>query len=138
MTFEQNIRKLAGVSHLAALALFDGDTPCGRVENAPGQRGSLAIYNHLAQTWGAITPAAARQGLALYAEHTEQARGEPGKHPHIDRLFDIIEQNRSLQIKQVFAVQDAGCSGQKGLNHTAQKRGLVEGGGDQGGEAKGD
>ena len=35
---------------------------------------------------------AARHGLALYAEHTADARARPGAHPNIDRLLAIAEQ----------------------------------------------
>lgn len=74
------------------------------IENKPGQAGSLAVYNHIAQLYGAISPEAARKGLELYAEHTEDARVYPGKHPNIDRLIGLIERNETLRIKQVFAL----------------------------------
>ena len=90
--FAANLKKLPGISHLAALNLLDAD---GRVlvaiENKAGSQGSLAVYNHLAQTFGAITPDAARKGLELFAEHTDDARINPGKHPNIDRLLGLIE-----------------------------------------------
>lgn len=103
--FAENLKKLPGISHLAAINLLD---PEGNVlvviENKAGSQGSLAVYNHLAQTYGAITPDAARKGLELYAEHTEDARLHPGKHPNIDRLIGLVEANRTLRIKHVFAV----------------------------------
>lgn len=107
MAFADNLRQLPKVSHLAALQLLDRE---GRVvatiENKPGQTGSLAVYNHLAQLYGAITPEAAKKGLELYAEHTEDARAHPGKHPNIDRLIGIVADNASLRVKQVFAAGD--------------------------------
>lgn len=104
-TFQANLKKLPGVSHLAALNLLDADgNVTASVENKAGSQGSLAIYNHLAQTYGAITVEAAKKGLELYAEHAEEARRQPGKHPHIDRLLTLIEQNGKLRIKHVFAV----------------------------------
>jgi hypothetical protein len=39
--------------------------------------------------YGVINAAAAAEGLALYAEHTQDARQNPGKHPNIDRLLAI-------------------------------------------------
>jgi hypothetical protein len=103
--FAANLKKLPGISHLAALNLLDAD---GRVlvaiQNKAGSQGSLAVYNHLAQTFGAITPDAARKGLELFAEHTEDARINPGKHPNIDRLLGLIESKETLRIKHVFAV----------------------------------
>ena len=74
------------------------------IENKAGSQGSLAVYNHLAQTYGAITPEAAKKGLEIYAEHTEDARKNPGKHPNIDRLIALLEEKKTLRIKHVFAV----------------------------------
>jgi hypothetical protein len=93
------------VSHLASIELLDasGNTTAV-IENKPGQAGSLAVYNHLAQLHGALTPDAARKGLELYAEHTEDARANPGKHPNIDRLFGLIERNETLRVRHHFAV----------------------------------
>lgn len=105
MAFADNLKQLPKVSHLAAIQLLAGNGECvASIENKPGQVGSLAVYNHLAQLFGAITPDAARKGLELYAEHTEDARAHPGKHPNIDRLFGLIERQETLTIKQVFEV----------------------------------
>lgn len=103
--FAENIKKLPGISHLAAINLLDTDgNVLATIENKAGSQGSLTVYNHLAQTFGAITPDAARKGLELFAEHTDDARGNPGKHPNIDRLFALIEEKKTLRIKHVFAV----------------------------------
>ena len=103
--FAENLKKLPGISHLAAINLLDADgNVLSVIENKAGSQGSLAVYNHLAQTYGAITPEAAKKGLELYAEHTEDARAHPGKHPNIDRLLVLIAENRSLRVKHVFAV----------------------------------
>jgi hypothetical protein len=102
--FAENLKKLPGVSHLAAIRLLDGENEVAVVENKPGSQGSLVVYNHLAQTYGAITPDAARMGLKLYAEHADDARQHPGKHPNVDRLAALIEEKKTLRVKQVFAV----------------------------------
>ena len=103
--FAANLKKLPGISHLASINLIDAEGGLVAViENKAGSQGSLAVYNHLAQTYGAITPDAARKGLELYAEHTEDARLHPGKHPNIDRLIALVEESRTLRIKHVFAV----------------------------------
>jgi hypothetical protein len=105
MAFADNLKQLPGVSHLAVLQLLDGaDQVLAVIENKPGQAGSLAVYNHLAQIYGAIGPEAARKGLELYAEHSEDARANPGKHPNIDRLIGLLERGEVLRVKQVFAV----------------------------------
>ena len=103
--FSANLKKLPGISHLAAINLLDAEgNLVVAIENKAGSQGSLAVYNHLAQTFGAITPEAAKKGLELYAEHTEDARLHPGKHPNIDRLIALHEERKTLRIKYVFAL----------------------------------
>jgi hypothetical protein len=105
MSFAENLKKLPGISHLAGLQLLDAEgAVVATIENKAGSQGSLALYNHLAQTWGAITPEAARKGLELYAEHTEDARQNPGKHPNIDRLLTLAAEGKTLRTKHLFAV----------------------------------
>lgn len=104
MGFADNLKKLPGVSHLAAINLLDTDgNVVATLENKPGSAGSVAVYNQLGLTFGAITPEAAKKGLEIYAEHTEDAQQHPGKHPNIDRLFGLIEQNQTLRVKHQFA-----------------------------------
>jgi hypothetical protein len=105
MSFAENLKKLPGISHLAAMNLLAADgSVVASIENKAGSQGSLALYNHLAQTYGAITPEAAKKGLELYAEHTADAEAHPGKHPNIDRLLQLVAAGETLRVKQVFAV----------------------------------
>jgi hypothetical protein len=71
----------------------------GVIENKPGSQGSIRVYHHLHQKWGQLGVAAAQEGLATYAEHTEDARLNPSKHPNIDRLFDIIKNQEALAVQ---------------------------------------
>ena len=104
MTFAENLKHLPRISHLAEIQLLDDQANVvARIENKPGQAGSVAVYNHLGQIYGAITPDAAAKGLELYAEHTADARLNPGKHPNIDHLLQLISESRTLRIKHVFA-----------------------------------
>ncbi len=104
MGFAENLKQLPKVSHLSALQLLDADGAIvATIENKPGQAGSLAVYNHLAQLYGALTPEAAKKGLELYAEHTADAQANPGKHPNIDRLVTLVTEGGQLRVKQVFA-----------------------------------
>lgn len=106
MAFNDNLKQLPGVSHIAALELLDAEgNQIGLIEHKPGQVGSLTVYNHLAQTYGAITAMAANKGLELYAEHTEDARANPGKHPNIDRLLNLAP-GTSIRVKHRFATLD--------------------------------
>ena len=104
MTFAENLKQLPRVSHLAAIDLLDAaGQVVASIENKPGQAGSLALYNHLGQTYGAITAEAAKKGLDLYAEHVADAQANPGKHPNIDRLLPIAAGSPPLRIKHRFA-----------------------------------
>ncbi len=100
MAFADNLGQLAPITHLAGLQLADeqGDI-VATLANKPGQAGSVAVYAALAQRFGAITVQAAHEGLALYAEHTADARAHPGKHPNIDRLLALIETGSRYAVK---------------------------------------
>lgn len=103
MSFAENLKQLPPVSHLEGIDLLDGaGEVVAAIENKPGQAGSLAVYNFLGQHFGAITPLAAQTGLDLYAEHTNDARANPGKHPNIDRLLAIVESGARLRVRHRF------------------------------------
>ena len=105
MSFAENLKKLPGISHLAALNLLDADgNVVATIENKPGSQGSLAVYNHLAQTYGSINGEAAKKGLEIFAEHTEDERANPGKHPNIARLLQVEAGAPALRVKHLFAV----------------------------------
>lgn len=100
MTFADNLKKLPPVDGLDRLALHDAEgNAIAEIRNKPGQAGSLAVYHHLYIKHGKIDVAAAQEGLELYAEHAEDAELNPGKHPNIDRLYDVIAEDSSLQVR---------------------------------------
>ena len=105
MAFSDNLQQLPSVSHLAGLQLIDSTgAVVATIENKPGQAGSLAVYHALAQQHGGvITPAAAATGLDWYAEHTTDARANPGKHPNIDRLVDWAAGSATYLVRPVMA-----------------------------------
>lgn len=102
-SFAENLAALPPVEHLERLDLYvDGAaTPSAVIENAPGKQGSLRVYYALAVEFGGIGPAAARKGLDLYAEHVADARAHPGRHPNIDRLFEVIASGRVYAVRAV-------------------------------------
>lgn len=102
MAFADNLRQLPPVAHLSALQLRDaaGNT-VARIENKPGQAGSLAVYAALAAKHGSINVQAAQEALEIYAEHTADAQANPGKHPNIDRLFDVVKHNAPLAVELI-------------------------------------
>lgn len=99
-TFAEILAALEAVDHLSRLELHATDDQLVAViENKPGSQGSLRVYYHLFRKYGAITVDAAKDGLDLYAEHTADARVNPGKHPNIDRLLDVIAQGGRFEVK---------------------------------------
>lgn len=99
-TFAEVLAALESADHLTQLELCNPDgSRAAIIENKPGSQGSLRLYHHLWKKYGAINRQAAEKGLALYAEHTADARTSPGKHPNIDRLFDVIESGGWLEVR---------------------------------------
>lgn len=101
MKFADILATLPNIDHLAALEILDGDHVIARIENKPGSAGSVRAYHALAQEFGDLTKAAAQKGLHIYAEHTDDARAFPGKHPNIDRLFNLIDSGNTWQVRLV-------------------------------------
>lgn len=73
------------------------------IANAPGTAGSFRVYVHLhlARQYGAIDAKAAAEGLAIFAEHTEDASLHPGRHPNIDRLIAILTTGSPLSARVI-------------------------------------
>jgi hypothetical protein len=94
MNFAENLQTLAPITHLLAIQIINtqGQTEA-TLEKKPGQAGSMAVYAALAAQFGSINTEAAKQGLTLYAEHTQDAHLNPGKHPKIDRLINVAREN---------------------------------------------
>ena len=103
-TFAEHLQQLPPVGHLAALELIDASgTVAASIENKPGKAGSLRVYHALAARHGGINVAAAQDGLTLFAEHTQAAREQPGSHPNIDRLFEVIASGQGYSVRLVQA-----------------------------------
>jgi hypothetical protein len=99
-TFAENLSGLPTLDALTLLQLQDasGATQAS-IENKPGSQGSFRVYHFVANKWGGLGPDAAREALELFAEHTQDAKQHPGKHPNIDRLFEIVENNLRYTIQ---------------------------------------
>ena len=98
MNFAEQLATLPTIDHLAALELLDGDKVVARIDNKPGQAGSVRVYHALFQEFGAIDALAAQKGLRIYAEHTLDAEHNPGKHANIDRLMQIGAQALAVRL----------------------------------------
>lgn len=102
-SFAENLKALPSVADVGRIELLDDNGAIvATIENKPGQAGSLAVYHHLLREHRRIDAQAADVGLKLYAEHTEDARRNHGKHPNIDRLLAITTGATALQ-GRVFA-----------------------------------
>ncbi|MDO5640279.1 MAG: DUF2322 family protein [Neisseria sp.] len=105
MSFQDNLATLPAIDHLSGLNVLDADgSILHHIPAAPGKLGSLKLYNALAAEFGnTLNPAAAKRGLALFAEHVADAEANPGKHPNIDLLFKVQQQNLSLTLQTIEA-----------------------------------
>jgi hypothetical protein len=98
-TFKDNLQQLPSIEGVERIDLLDANGAIvASIENAPGKQGSLAVYQYLRQVFGTLDAKAADHGLAVFAEHTADARNRPGAHPNIDRLLEIAGGGSPLDI----------------------------------------
>lgn len=88
-SFAENLAAMPPLDGVSGLELSASNRPVVLIENKAGSQGSLRLYRHLLDKHGVIDATAATEGLDLYAEHTQDARLYPGKHPNIDRLLEV-------------------------------------------------
>ena len=98
--FKKNLESLPGIDGIERLELVEGNKPepVAVIENKPGKSGSVAVYNFLKSEYDQLNYESAKIGLELFAEHVISAAENPGAHPNIDFLFDVIENDRILTI----------------------------------------
>jgi hypothetical protein len=98
MKFAEILATLEATDHLQKLTLNYVDGRVEIIENKPGSQGSVKVYHHLWKKYGSITPEAAKEGLRLYAEHSDDALVNSGKHPNIERLMEVLETDTPLTV----------------------------------------
>lgn len=103
MNFAERLAALPAVDYLARLELTGSQGLDEIIENKPGSAGSVRVYAYLAGKYGGIDAAAAQEGVDIYAEHSEDARQHPGKHPNIDRLFAVLGGGGVWQVQAILA-----------------------------------
>jgi hypothetical protein len=97
--FKDNLAQLPSIEGIERIDLIDQQgAVVASIENKPGKQGSLAVYAYLQQSFGALDAKAAEHGLAVFAEHTADARNRPGAHPNVDRLIEIVAGGGALRI----------------------------------------
>jgi hypothetical protein len=100
--FKDNLAQLPSIEGIERIDLVDGgDAVVASIENKPGKQGSLAVYHYLKECFGTLDAKAAAHGLAVFAEHTADARNRPGAHPNVDRLLEIAEGGEALRIEVI-------------------------------------
>lgn len=103
-TFKDNLQQLPPIDDVERIDLIDAEgAVIASIANQPGQQGSLAVYQYLAQSVDTLDAKAAELGLVVFAEHTADARTRPGAHPNIDRLLEIAAGGSSMHIKIIAA-----------------------------------
>jgi hypothetical protein len=94
MSFADNLGLLPDVGHLTSIELVGPAGETAVIENVSGSQGSARVYAWLFAKYGDLGRMAAAEGLEIYAEHVADARANPGKHPNIDRLLEIVLDGR--------------------------------------------
>ena len=102
--FKDNLQQLPPIEGIARIDLVDAaGSVVASIANEPGKQGSLAVYAYLGQAFGKLDAPAAEHGLAVFAEHTADARERPGAHPNVDRLLAIVAGGPALGIQVIAA-----------------------------------
>jgi hypothetical protein len=102
--FKDNLQQMPPIDGVQRVDLIDGTgAVIASIENQPGKQGSVAVYQYLKRTFDILDAKAAEHGLAVFGEHTEDARNRPGAHPNIDRLLAIVAGGAPLRIDVIAA-----------------------------------
>lgn len=102
-TFAEHLAGFPDIAHLGGLSVCQNDgTEIHHIPAIEGKLGSLKLYNALAERFdGQLNAAAAEQGLLWFAEHVDDAKANPGKHPNIDLLLKVCAENAVYALKPV-------------------------------------
>ncbi|GFR51614.1 hypothetical protein Agub_g14040 [Astrephomene gubernaculifera] len=69
------------------------------IDNVDGKRLSVAIFTHLAATYGnKLTKEGAEEGLRLYGDVVQDAHARPGAHPNIELLMRVAQEGSSYEL----------------------------------------
>lgn len=100
MQFKDYLAIFPTIEHLAGLEVKNSmGEVIHTIPAIEGKLGSLKLYHALfAKFNGKLTATAAQQGLEWFAEHVEDAKLHQGKHPNIDLLFKVIDQDLTFEL----------------------------------------
>jgi hypothetical protein len=99
-SFKDNLQQLPPIDSVERIDLMESaGAVVASIENQPGKQGSLAVYQYLKLAFGTLDAIAAEHGLAVFAEHTADAKSRSGAHPNVDRLLEIASGGAPLTIE---------------------------------------
>lgn len=104
--FSENLEQFPSIENIERIEFYKGNHLLSEIKNTEGQRGSLSLYFYLFKTVGVLDASSAKRGLELYAEHTQDAKNSPGKHPNIDRLILIESTHEKMEMKVYYQEPD--------------------------------
>lgn len=100
MQFKDYLATFPTIKHLSGLDVINSGEVMQHIPAIEGKLGSLRLYYALYEKFdGKLDANTAKQGLEWFAEHTEDAKANVGKHPNIDLLFKVIDNDLSLILK---------------------------------------
>lgn len=102
MTFNEILSMLPTIEGVKGIEVLDSDKVIHQIPAVEGKLGSLRVYNALAEQFAEkLDRQSAEQGLIWFAEHTADAKANPGKHPNIDLLLKVIAQNLQYRLRRL-------------------------------------
>lgn len=103
MQFKDYLATFPAIEHLSALHVLNAENQViHTIPAIEGKLGSLKLYNALAEKFQTqLDSTAAETGLIWFAEHVEDAKAYPGKHPNIDLLLQVVEQKLILTLQPI-------------------------------------
>ncbi len=100
MQFKDYLATFPAIEHLSGLSVLDGSEVIHHIPAVEGKLGSLKLYHALALQFDhQLNAESAKQGLMWFAEHVEDAKQNPNKHPNIDLLLNVVANNSLYLLK---------------------------------------
>lgn len=102
MQFKDYLATFPVIDHLSGLDVINSGEVMQHIPAIEGKLGSLRLYYALYEKFdGKLDATVAKQGIEWFAEHVEDAKANVGKHPNIDLLFKVIDNDLSLDLVPV-------------------------------------
>ncbi|WP_156888346.1 DUF2322 family protein [Spirochaeta cellobiosiphila] len=93
MKFEEKLKDLKSADKIAQIDILKQGKVIQTIKNQQDSTGSLTVFANLVDfDNGNIGKSLSNQGLEYFCEHVEDAKSNPGKHPSIDTLLQIKDE----------------------------------------------